>query len=64
MRQKLDEVLGGEAASGALRKIVLREVKTIQEREKSITLSALIDDTRRSSIGHIARRTTSSNSEI
>ena len=42
--QKLDEVLGGEASSGALRNIVSREVKAIQEREKSITFSALIDD--------------------
>ena len=42
--QKLDEVFAGEASAGSLRKIVLRVVKAIQEREKSITLSALIDD--------------------
>jgi site-specific recombinase XerC len=42
--QKLDEVFAGEAASGSLRKIVLREVKAIQEREKSVTLAALIED--------------------
>jgi integrase len=42
--QKLDEVFGGDAASGSLRKIVLREVKAIQECEKSVTLAALLDD--------------------
>ena len=42
--EKLDQVLRGEASSGSLRKIVFREAKAIQEREKSITLSALIED--------------------
>ena len=41
---KLDEVLGAEAAPGSLRKIAFREAKAIQERKKSITLSALIED--------------------
>jgi integrase len=42
--EKLDEALGGDAPSGSLRRIVLRECKAIKEREKSITLSALFDD--------------------
>jgi site-specific recombinase XerD len=35
---------GGSANIGSLRKIVLREVKAIKDREKSITLAALLDD--------------------
>ena len=40
----LDELSGGDAPSGSLRRIVLREAKAIKDREKSITLSALFDD--------------------
>ena len=44
--EKLDEVFPPKASAGSLREIVWREAKAIQEREKSITLSALLKDYR------------------
>ena len=40
----LDELHGGDAPWGSLRRIVLREAKAVKDRQKSITLAALFDD--------------------